>query len=308
MIFTGDKERLARFYQAITGLPVRESDDSLTAGASPTGGSHEATGAEWRPTMNCRSSRVVVLGIALIAVGARAQTGSTSNPAAESLPQREVLRRIEDFGGLKTYAAENATLPAAPANRVIFLGDSITEFWGKKPAFFPGEPYLNRGIAGQTTAQMLIRFRQDVIDLKPAAVIIQGGLADIAGFAGPSSLVEIEDNLRSMAELASFNQIAPILVGEPPPADYPGRTGPEPAAQIVALNKRVARYCASSRFVFLDYYSALVGSNGQMKEGVSDDGVHPNEKGYAILKPLVEKAIADALKQRAAGSSTAKAK
>jgi lysophospholipase L1-like esterase len=253
-------------------------------------------------------SRFLFLGVAMIAVGAHAQTGSTSKPAAASLPQHEILRSIEDFGGLSTYAAENAALPAAPANRVIFLGDSITEFWGKKPTFFPGEPYLNRGIAGQTTAQMLIRFRQDVIDLKPAAVIIQGGLADIAGFAGPSSLVEIENNLRSMAELASFNHISPILVGLPPPADYPGRTGPEPAAQIVALNKWVARYCASSHFIFLDYYSALVGSDGQMKEGVSDDGVHPNEKGYAILRPLAQKAIADALKQRAKRSSTVKAK
>ena len=258
--------------------------------------------------MNFRNCRFLFIGIALIAVGARAQTGSTSNPAAASLSQRDVLRSIEDFGGLGAYAEENAALPAAPANRVVFLGDSITKFWGKTPAFFPGEPYLNRGIAGQTTAQMLIRFRQDVIDLKPAAVIIQGGLADIAGFAGPSNLAEIESNLRSMAELASFNHIIPILVGEPPPADYPGRTGPEPAAQIVALNKWVARYCASSGFIYLDYYSALVGSNGQMKEGVSDDGVHPNAKGYAILKPLAERAIADALKQRAAGSSTAKAK
>ena len=137
-----------------------------------------------------------------------------------------------------------------------------------------------------------------MIDLKPAAVIIQGGLADIAGFTGPSSLAEIENNLRSMAELASFNHISPILVGLPPPADYPGRTGPEPVTQIVALNKWVARYCASSHVVFLDYYSALVGSNGQMKEGLSDDGVHPNEKGYAILKPLAQKAITDALKQR----------
>jgi len=256
--------------------------------------------------MNFRSSRFLLFGIALVAVGAHAQTGSTSNPAAASLAQRDILRSVEDFGGLKTYAEENAALPAAPANRVIFLGDSITEFWGKKPTFFPGEPYLNRGIAGQTTAQMLTRFRQDVIDLKPAAVIIQGGLADIAGFAGPSSLVEIENNLRSMAELASFNHISPILVGEPPPADYPGRTGPEPVAQIVALNKWVARYCASSHFVFLDYYSALLGSNRQMKEGVSDDGVHPNEKGYAILKPLAEEAIADALKQRATRSSITK--
>lgn len=246
--------------------------------------------------------------IALIAVGARAQTGPTSNPAAASLPQWEILRGIQDFGGLDAYAEENAALPAAPANRVIFLGDSITEFWGKESSFFPGEPYLNRGIAGQTTAQMLIRFRQDVIDLKPAAVIIQGGLADIAGFTGPSSLEEIENNLQSMAELASFHHISPILVGVPPAADYPGRTGLEPATQVVALNRWVAGYCASSHLAFLDYYSALVGSNRQMKEGVSDDGVHPNEKGYSILKPLTERAIADVLKQRANGASASKAK
>ncbi|HEX5041874.1 MAG TPA: GDSL-type esterase/lipase family protein [Candidatus Polarisedimenticolaceae bacterium] len=258
--------------------------------------------------MTCRISRLLLVWIALGAVGARAQTGSTSNPGAASMPQWEILRRIDDFGGLHAYAEENAALPAAPANRVVFLGDSITRFWGKKSAFFPGEPYLNRGIEGQTTAQMLVRFRQDVLDLRPAAVVIQGGLADIAGFTGPSSLVEIENNLRSMAELASFNHISPILVGLPPAADYPGRTGPEPVTQIVALNKWIARYCASSHFPFLDYYSALVGGNGQMKEGVSDDGVHPNEKGYALLRPLAERAVADVLKQRAGGASTSKAK
>ena len=258
--------------------------------------------------MSFRISQFLFFGIALIAVGARAQTGSTSNPVDASTPQWKVLQSIRDFGGLNTYAEANAALPAAPANRVVFLGDSITEFWGKKSPFFPGQPYLNRGIAGQTTAQMLIRLRQDVIDLKPAVVIIQGGLADIAGFTGPSSLVEIENNLRSMAELASLNHIIPILVGEPPPADYPGRTGPEPVTQMVALNKWVARYCASSHFTFLDYYSALVGPDGQMREGVSDDGVHPNEKGYALMKPLAEKAIADALKQRAKGASASKAK
>jgi len=258
--------------------------------------------------MTIRKRRLLCIWIALIAAGARGQTGATSAAAAAGMPQWQVLRSIEDFGGLRVYAAENAALPAAPANRVVFLGDSITELWGKTSPFFPGEPYLNRGIAGQTTAQMLIRFRQDVIDLEPAVVILQGGLADIAGFTGPSSLAQIENNLRSMAELASFHHIRPILVGEPPPADFPGRTGPEPVTQIVALNQWVERYCASERFTFLDYYSALVGSNGQMKEGVSDDGVHPNEKGYALLKPLAEKAIADALKQRAAGSSASEAK
>lgn len=255
-----------------------------------------------------RKRRLLFCWMALIAAGARAQTGAGADAAAAGMPQWEVLRRIEDFGGLHEYAAANAALPAAPANRIVFLGDSATELWAKSASFFPGEPYLNRGIAGQTTAQMLIRFRQDVIDLEPAAVVIQGGLADIAGFTGPSSLAEIENNLRSMAELASFHHIQPILVGAPPAADYPGRTGPEPAKRIVELNRWVASYCAASRFTFLDYHSALVGSDGQMKEGVSDDGVHPNEKGYALLKPLAEKAIAEALARRASSASTAERK
>ncbi len=248
--------------------------------------------------MTSRMRRLFVLGIALLAVDAHAQAGSPSNPAPADVPQWQILRNIRDFGGLGEYARENAALPAAPANRVVFIGDSITRTWGGKIPFFPGQPYLNRGIEGQTTAQMLIRFRQDVIDLKPAAVVIQGGLADIAGFAGPSSLAEIENNLRSMAELASFNHIVPILVEGPPAADYPGRTGPTPASQIVALNQWLARYCASSRVTCLDYHAALAGKDGQMKEGVSDDGVHPNDKGFALLKPLVEKAIAAALKKR----------
>jgi len=258
--------------------------------------------------MPSRIRHFLSVWLALIAVGARAEPGSTSTPAEEDLPQWKVLRSLRDFGGLGAYAKENAALPAAPANRVVFLGDSITEFWGKKSPFFPGQPYLNRGVAGQTTAQMLIRFRQDVIELRPAVVIIQGGLADIAGFAGPSSLAEIESNLRSMVELARFNHIRPIMVGGPPATDYPGRTGPEPAKQVVALNEWVKRYCASSDLVFLDYHAALVGSDGQMKAGVSDDGVHPNEKGYALLKPLAEQAIADALRRRAASAAPPMAK
>lgn len=246
--------------------------------------------------------------MALVAVGTRADTGPTSPPDGDDLPQWKILRSLRDFGGLGAYARENAALPAAPANRVVFLGDSITEFWGKRSPFFPGRPYLNRGVAGQTTAQMLIRFRQDVIDLEPAAVIIQGGLADIAGFAGPSSLAEIESNLRSMAELASFHRIRPILVGGPPAADYPGRTGPDPATLVVALNERVKRYCASSQFTYLDAHAALVGSDGRMKPGVSDDGVHPNAKGYALLQPLAERAIADALRQRATSAAPSTSK
>lgn len=254
--------------------------------------------------MTSRISSFLFFWMSLFAFGARAQTPSKSSSAAASTPQWQLLRGIRDFGGLHEYRAENAALPAAPANRVVFFGDSITRRWSAEPSFFPGKPYLNRGVDGQTTAQLLIRFRQDVLELQPAVVIIQGGLADIAGFTGPSTLAAIENNLRSMAELASFNHITPILVGEPPPADYPGRTGPTPVSQIVALNTWTQRYCASSHFIYLDYYSALVGSDGQMKKELSDDGVHPNEKGYAILRPLAEKAIADALKQRAKRAST----
>jgi len=255
--------------------------------------------------MTSRTPHLLLLWIALVPVGARAQNEPASRPAdAEAgMPQWQVLRSIRDFGGLEAYAAANAKLPAAPANRVVFLGDSITENWGKQSPFFPGRPYLNRGVSGQTTAQMLIRFRQDVIELKPAAVVIQGGLADIAGFTGPSGLDEIEGNLRSMAELAAFHHIVPIVVGAPPAADYPGRTGPEPATRIVALNERLARYCAASRFVFLDYHAALAGPDGLMKAGVSDDGVHPNEKGYALLEPLAERAIAEASRRRASRAS-----
>lgn len=258
--------------------------------------------------MTTRTRRFLFAWLALTAVAARAETGATPSPADEGLPQWKVLRSIRDFAGLGAHAKENAALPPAPADRVVFLGDSITGFWGKNAPFFPGRPYLNRGVAGQTTAQMLIRFRQDVIELKPAVVIIQGGLADIAGFAGPSSLAEIEGNLRSMAELASFHRIRPILVGAPPAADYPGRTGPEPATQIVALNERIKRLCAEAHFTYLDWHAALVGGDGQMKPGVSDDGVHPNEKGYALLEPLAEKAIADALRRRATSGAPSRAK
>lgn len=254
--------------------------------------------------MRPRLRHVLLACAASFALAAQAQTEPPANPAA-SLPQWQILQSIQDFAGRGVYAAENARLPAAPANRVVFLGDSITKAWGKTSPFFPASPYLNRGIDGQTTAQMLIRFRQDVIDLKPAVVILQGGLADIAGFAGPSSLAEIEENLRSMAELASLHHISPILVGGPPPADYPGRKGPTPASQMLALNTWVASYCAASHFVYLDYHSALVGGDGQMRADVSDDGVHPNTKGYTILAPLVEAAIAEALKRRPAGAAPA---
>jgi lysophospholipase L1-like esterase len=226
-----------------------------------------------------------------------ADHASADHPSEKPLSQSEVLHDIRDFGGLSQYAAENAALPKVVPGRVVFLGDSITEFWTENGGkFFPGKPYLNRGIAAQSTAQMLIRFRQDVIDLKPTAVVIQGGLADVAGFTGPSSLEEIEDNFRSMAELARFNHIAVVLAVSPPAADYPGRKGVEPTLQLAQLNKWASRYCAMSDCTYLNYYAAMVGPDGQMKAGISKDGVHPNAAGYAIMEPLAERAIAEAMR------------
>ena len=233
-----------------------------------------------------------VLLIAL-AIGTTHGNAQSTGAAETSLPQWQVLRDIRDFGGLSRYAAEDAALPKVVPGRVVFIGDSITEFWIKNGGkFFPGKPYVNRGIVSQTTAQMLMRFRQDVIDLKPTAVVIQGGLADIAGFTGPSSLEQIEDNFRSMADLAHFNHIAVILAISPPAADYPGRKGVEPTVQLAQLNEWASRYCAVSECTHLNYYEAMVGPDGQMKVGISKDGVHPNAAGYAIMEPLAERAIA----------------
>jgi len=246
---------------------------------------------------SCFGASVLLIALTTGASAGIAQSASTEagHPSEKPLSQSQVLHDIRDFGGLSHYAAENAVLPKVVPGRVVFLGDSITEFWTQNGGkFFSGKPYLNRGIAPQTTTQMLIRFRQDVIDLKPTTVVIQGGLADIAGFTGPSSLEEIEDNFRSMAELARFNQIAVVLAVSPPAADYPGRKGVEPTVQLAQLNKWASRYCAMSHCTYLDYYAAMVGPDGQMKAGISKDGVHPNAAGYAIMEPLAERAIADA--------------
>ena len=227
-----------------------------------------------------------------------AQSTATGVEHSEQpLPQWKILHDIRDFAGLSRYASEDAALPKSAPGRVVFLGDSITELWRQDGgAFFPGKSYLNRGIAGQTSAQMLVRFRQDVIDLRPSAVVIQGGLADIAGFTGPSSLEEIENNFRSMVELARFNHIAAVLAVSPPAADYPGRKGIEPTVELAQLNAWASRYCKPGLCTYLNYYAAMVGPDGQMKAGISKDGVHPNAAGYAIMEPLAERALGEAMR------------
>jgi lysophospholipase L1-like esterase len=206
-----------------------------------------------------------------------------------------------DWGYLERYRADNAALAPPPPseNRVVFMGNSITEGWAKYfPAMFPGKPYVGRGISGQTTPQMLVRFRQDVIALKPRVVVLLAGTNDIAGNTGPSTLEMIEDNIASMAELARANGIAVVLCSVLPVYDYPWKKGLEPAQKIVAVNAWIKQYAASHGAVYVDYHSAMADARQGLKPELSPDGVHPNEAGYRVMAPLVEKGITEALRQR----------
>ncbi|MDP4210276.1 MAG: SGNH/GDSL hydrolase family protein [Bacteroidota bacterium] len=211
------------------------------------------------------------------------------------------LSYAQDWPNLNRFKAENEKLglPAPGEKRVVFMGNSITEGWGRIcPEFFSGKPYVNRGISGQTTPQMLVRFRADVIKLKPAVVVILAGTNDIAGNTGPSTLEMIADNLMSMAELAKANGIKVVLSSVLPVFDYPWKPGLQPAEKIVALNAMIKNYADKNKLVYLDYYSSMVDERKGMKAEYSPDGVHPNEVGYKVMAPLAEKAIKRALMQK----------
>jgi lysophospholipase L1-like esterase len=204
-----------------------------------------------------------------------------------------------DWPNLQKYREANAKLspPVKSENRVVFLGNSITEGWAPYfAAMFPGKPYIGRGIGGQTTPQMLLRFRQDVIALKPKVVVILAGTNDIAGNTGPSTLEMIEDNLASMAELAQANGIRVVLSSVLPVYDYPWKPGLEPAPKIIALNKWIREYARTHGAVYLDYHSAMADARGGMRSELASDGVHPNEAGYRLMAPLAEQAIQKALR------------
>lgn len=203
-----------------------------------------------------------------------------------------------DWAGLSRFQEENAGLgkPAKNEKRVVFVGNSITEGWKyADPEFFSRNSYINRGISGQTTPQILLRFRQDVVALKPAVVVILAGTNDIAGNTGPSSLEMIEDNLASMTEIARANDIQVVLASVLPVCDYPWAPGLQPAEKILELNAWIKKYAARHSAVYLDYYSALVNEQKGMKSEYSVDGVHPNPDGYKIMEPLAQKAVKKAL-------------
>ena len=205
-----------------------------------------------------------------------------------------------DWPNLQKYREANAKLspPLKNEDRVVFFGNSITEGWAPHFAtMFPAKPYIGRGISGQTTPQMLVRFRQDVIALKPKVVVILAGTNDIAGNTGPSTLEMIEDNLASMAELAKENGIVPVMSSVLPVYDYPWKPGLEPAPKIIAINKWIKDYAARHGAIYLDYHSAMSDERGGMRPGLSSDGVHPTEAGYLAMAPLAEKAIQQALRK-----------
>lgn len=225
------------------------------------------------------------------------------NPYQKSL----VERMYTDWAFLAKYRDADQALPAPAAgeHRVVFMGDSITEAWGMKatatsPArgeFFPGKPYLNRGISGQTSPQMLVRFRQDVLDLHPSVVLILAGTNDVAENTGKMTAQETLGNLASMVELARAARIRPVLCSILPASDFRWHTGLQPAPKIQALNALIKDYAAKNSLIYVDYYSPMVNNEGGLKSELSPDGVHPNAAGYAIMAPLAEAGITAALKK-----------
>jgi lysophospholipase L1-like esterase len=216
---------------------------------------------------------------------------------------------LADWPRLGRYAAANAALaaPVRGEKRVVFFGDSITDNWSKAGygGFFPGKRYVNRGIGGQTTAQMLVRFRADVVAAQPRAVVILAGTNDVSGNTGPTTPEAIESNLAGMTEIAQANRIAVVLASLLPTTDEKRaadgspivRSKERPPEEILALNRWIAGYARAKNAIYLDYYAALVDGEGRLKDTLTEDGLHPNAAGYAIMAPLAEKAIAAALRK-----------
>ena len=267
------------------------------------------------------SSRTIIAALALACCSAflcapqltsqNAASKRTHGPAQmtpEQIAQAQKAHEQQmrtDWADLQKYRAANEALPspAADETTVVFMGDSITEGWGKRLApsmpdtdtFFPGKPYINRGISGQTSPQMLVRFRPDVIDLEPKVVVILAGTNDLAENTGPMRLEDTEANLESMSDLATANGIRVMLCSVLPAKSFWWHKGIDPRAKIVKLNEWIRAYAARHRFPYVDYYDVMADKDGALRSDLSPDGVHPNARGYAIMAHLAEAAIAQAL-------------
>lgn len=223
------------------------------------------------------------------------------HPEWDHLSQRD-LQLLTDFPWLARFKEADLKLgpPAAGEQRVVFMGDSITEGWHFDAAggVFASKPYINRGISGQTTPQMVLRFHQDVVDLQPKVVLILAGTNDIAGNTGPMTVEETESNIAAMAEIATQNHIRVVLCSVLPAYDYPWSPGLEPAPKIDAINTWMKNYAAQHRYVYVDYHSAMKDARDGLPQNLSHDGVHPTQAGYDIMAPLAEAGIAQALKSK----------
>jgi lysophospholipase L1-like esterase len=253
--------------------------------------------------MTSRLTAVQFVSVVLLTVAAFVQQPSIPPTGFAELDQYRSSRLAiysDDFGQLARYRDADAGLapPAPKENRVVFLGDSITDYW-KLADYFPGKPYINRGVDGQTTPAMLLRLRQDVIDLHPKVLVVLAGTNDIAGVTGPARNEEIEANYASMAELARVHHIRMVFASLLPAHNYTQEAKESfalrPRARILALNAWLKDYCAKNGLVYLDYFSALIDDQGMLRRDLSDDGLHPNAAGYKIMAPLADKAIANAL-------------
>lgn len=249
---------------------------------------------------------VISISLPCVSFAQNSDAGVRSIQELELYREKQIPLWMNDFANLELYRAANATLqPASDPARVVFMGDSITDAWDLAK-YFPGKPYVNRGIGGQTTPQMLIRFRPDVIALKPKVVVILAGTNDIAGNTGPMLLEDIEANLASMAELARLHNIRVVLSSVTPVNNYNERAElmffQRPPSKILALNRWIQDYCAANNAIYLDYFSAMVDERGFMKVDLAKDGLHPNDAGYSLMAPLAEKAIQKGLSSATSAS------
>jgi|SRR5215469_340394 len=243
---------------------------------------------------------VLILSGCLFAQQAAPSIPTTGFAGLDQYRASRIAVFTDDYGQLARYREANAKLgPPEGDNRVVFFGDSITDIW-KLPDYFPGKPYVNRGIGGQTTPQMLVRFRQDVIDLQPKVVVILAGTNDIAGNTGRMRNEDIEANYASFAELARTHGIHVVYSSVLPVHDYTEKSkdffAQRPTSRILELNTWLKDYCAKNKIIYLDYFSALVDDKGLLKKDLANDGLHPNDAGYKIMAPLAEAAIQKAMK------------